>query len=172
MLGRWILDPEHVECDREKSAGQGLLPVVTRFGLRKHTRHVSGAVVSGDGLLRGSVAVGFQGYEIHMGTTTVDSGDPHVQPFQLSRRPSSPGCTGDGMISADGWTMGTYIHGLFDNETLRGNKVGRIAARRGVGLPPERHAFSQSAEYDKLAGLVRRNLDMEAVYRVAGLSQG
>ena len=127
MLGRWILDPEHVESDRGKVQGLGLLPVVTRFGPRKHTRQVSGAVVSGAGLLDGSVGVALQGYEIHMGTTTVDGGAPFVQPFLLSRR-SSPGRTGDGMISADGWTMGTYIHGLFDNETLRGNKVGRIAA--------------------------------------------
>jgi hypothetical protein len=45
----------------------------------------------------------------------------------------------------------------------------RLAERKGVSLAFGGGEFSQSAEYDKLADLVRSSLDMEAVYRIAGL---
>jgi hypothetical protein len=45
-----------------------------------------------------------------------------------------------------------------------------IAARKGVSLPLGGQDLSQSAEYDKLAGIVRTSLDMDELYRVAGLA--
>lgn len=76
---------------------------------------------------------------------------------------------GDGHIGADGWTLGTYIHGLFQNAELRQNILHRLAERKGVSLPLSDGAFSQSREYDKLAGLIRESLDMRRLRRIVGL---
>ena len=73
------------------------------------------------------------------------------------------------MISEDGWIMGTYLHSLFHNTELRRCILARIAERKGLSLIFEQDTFSQSDEYDKLAGLVRLNLDIDAFYRIIGL---
>ena len=180
MLGRRILDPDRVEADCDEVAGLGLLPVVTRFESSKQTYQVSGSVSAGCGLLSGLVGAPIEGYEIHMGATTVDaSGSPDaslsgreafVHPFRLSRASAGGVHHGDGSITEDGWIMGTYLHGMFHNRELRRNILKSIAARKGVSLPLGGQDFSQTAEYDKLAGIVRTSLDMDELYRVAGLA--
>jgi adenosylcobyric acid synthase len=174
MIGRWILDPEHVEADRDEVPGLGLLPVVTRFEGDKQTSRVSGRVTANHGLLAGSEGLPIEGYEIHMGATAVEaerhSAGAVGRPFHLSRGRGAATQHGDGVISLDGWIMGTYVHGLFHNAELRRNMLRRIAARKGVSLPLPAEAFSQSSEYDKLAHLVRTSLDMNAVYRMMGLA--
>lgn len=99
MLGCRILDPDHVETDSDEVAGLGLLPVVTRFDSSKQTYQVSGTVSAGCGMLSGSVGAPIEGYEIHMGATTVDApGRPDtslsgreavVHPFRLPRPAAS-----------------------------------------------------------------------------------
>ena len=180
MLGSRILDPDRVEDDCDEVAGLGLLPVVTRFESSKQTYQVSGSVSVGCGLLSGLVGAPIEGYEIHMGATTVDaSGRPDaslsgreavVHPFRLSRASAGDVHHGDGSITEDGWIMGTYLHGMFHNRELRRNILKSIAARKGVSLPLGGRDFSQTAEYDKLAGVVRTSLDMDELYRVAGLA--
>ena len=180
MLGRWVLDPEHVESNSERVRGLGLLPAMTQFSSHKQTHQVSGRVAAGHGLLSGSQGKPFEGYEIHMGTTTFDEGDAGepdsvpesaaVHPFRVERRSGPATQVKDGLISADGWTMGTYLHGLFHNDELRRNILARIAARKGVTLPPVAEGLSQTAEYDRLAERVRRSLDMDYVYKATGLT--
>ena len=110
-----------------------------------------------------------EGYEIHMGSSkTGRNSEGHI-PFQLSYRSGMAVEAGDGHIGADGWTLGTYIHGLFQNAELRQNILHRLAERKGVSLPLSDGAFSQSREYDKLAGLIRESLDMRRLRRIVGL---
>ena len=168
MLGRAILDPGHVESDRAQVTALGLLPVVTRFDGHKETHQVSGRVAADHGMLGGCRGLKFEGYEIHMGSSVADGTES--QPFSLSRRSGGRVESGDGAISADGWTAGTYVHGLFHNKELRRGILARVAERKGACLALKDADFSQSAEYDKLADLFRASLDMEAVYRIAGLS--
>ena len=168
MLGRRVLDPEHVESDQDEVEGLGLLPLVTRFGGDKQTELVSGSVSANRGLLAGSRGTLIEGYEIHMGATTGDGGERPAEPFHLSG--TSVG-RADGAISEDGWILGTYLHGLFHNDDLRRSMLYRIAERKGVSLTLSDRAFSQSEEYDKLAALVRKSLDMRAVYGAVGLQE-
>ena len=172
MLGIRILDPDHVESEAGEAHGVGLLPVVTRYEPEKKTHQVSGCVLEGHGLLGRSRGLAFEGYEIHMGSTTFEAeelcGAELRSPFQLERRSGSNVHVGDGSLSADGWILGTYVHGLFQNVALRRGVLNSLAARKGVSLPtnnPEEESFSQSVEYDRLADLVRSSLDMEAVNR-------
>ena len=76
----------------------------------------------------------------------------------------------DGALDDEGLALGTYMHGLFHNRAVRRSMLEHVAGRKGVILPDAGGDLEQSVEYDKLAKLVRENLDMELVYRVTGLS--
>ena len=166
MLGRAILDPARIESQDTNVRGLGLLPVVTRFGSRKETRRVSGTVELDTGLLEGAGGLPLVGYEIHMGTTEPevggDSGGTRA-PFRILGRTRSAVASVDGTLSSNGWVLGTYLHGLFHNSELLRSMLTKLAARKGAILRLDGEAFSQSREYDKLADLVRKSLDMEAI---------
>ena len=168
MLGRLILDPDRVESREGSAQGLGLLAAVTRFSASKASHQVCGEVDADRGLLGSCRGLSFDGYEIHMGTTVADTTAP--APFRLSRPGGWPHTSEDGLLSADGWTLGTYVHGLFHSNELRRNILGSVAAKRGRRLRPGQGEFSQSREYDRLADLFRASLDMKAVYGAAGLS--
>ncbi len=165
MLGERILDPDQVESDATEAQGLGLLPLTTTFLAEKSTHQVKGRVLEAAGLLKGASGLPVGGYEIHMGHTN-GSG---VAPFLIEERSRRQCEDPDGAISADGNVLGTYIHGLFHNEALRRSILMELARRRGVALPLRGKVPSREQEYEKLADLVRRNLDMELVYRVTGL---
>lgn len=163
LLGERILDPEGVESSQAEVAGLGLLPVTTVFGGTKATQQVEGTVNVAMGLLADCAGIPIKGYEIHMGTT--DGGGL----FSLNKRSGATVDELDGAMDADGLTLGTYMHGLFHNREFRRRVLGRLAAWKGVVLPPGVDV-DLDAEYDKLAELVRANVDMEALYRVTGLA--
>lgn len=164
MLGERILDPEGVESSQDEVKGLGLLPVTTVFGGTKATQQVEGTVSMSAGLLASCEGVHIKGYEIHMGTT--DGGGL----FALDRRSGVAVSERDGAMDVEGKTLGTYMHGLFHNREFRRAVLGQLAAWKGVVLPAG-DEVDLDAEYDKLAALVRANVDMEALYRVAGLRE-
>ena len=165
MLGRRILDPDRVESDRPHATGLGLLPVETRFRAGKETHQARGVVLEGRGLLAGAAGIGFEGYEIHSG---VSAGVAGAGALSLTRL--TDGSTAfDGCLSADGLVFGCYVHGLFHNDELRRAILRNLAARKGESLPDGGPPFSQAAEYDRLAALVRDSLDLNAVYRAMSL---
>jgi len=166
MLGDRIMDPEGVESSQAEVAGLGLLPVPTVFGGTKATQQVEGTVNANlnapGGLLAYCARVRIKGYEIHMGAT--DGGGL----FNLDKRSGAAVDELDGAMDAEGLTLGTYMHGLFHNREFRRGVLGQLAAWKGVTLPPGAEV-DLDAEYDKLAELVRANVDMEMLYRVTGL---
>jgi adenosylcobyric acid synthase len=78
----------------------------------------------------------------------------------------------DGCVSAGQRVMGTYVHGLFDNDLFRHAFVD--AARRACGLEPaSAHAFvarEREARLDRLARHVRHALDLDLIRSWIGLS--
>lgn len=167
MLGERLLDPDRVESSREETQGLGLLQTSTTFLRQKSTHQVTGRVAEGRGLLSGCRGVEVTAYEIHMGYT---SGDVPSRPFLLETRSGRQVDMPDGAQDEEGLTLGTYLHGLFHNSAVRRSILGYVAERRGAALPSARDDIEPSAEYDKLATLVREHLDMELVYRVTGLT--
>jgi adenosylcobyric acid synthase len=169
MLGEVILDPEHVESNEQQAEGLRLLPVTTAFlPVVKSTHQVSGRVMSGKGLLLGASNHPLNGYEIHMGKT---KGSDIVAPFCIDERSRRPCRDLDGCLSHDGNVLGTYVHGLFHNEELRHSILGVLATKKGVVFNPARKVLSREEQYDRLAALVRSNLDMDLVYRIIGLKK-
>lgn len=172
MLGERILDPEGVESANPESQGLGLLPLTTTFASTKTTHQVRGNVASARGLLTGCDDGVIAGYEIHMGqtTTAVSSQQSAVSsaPFRITERSGGATDSPDGALDAAGLTLGTYMHGLFHNHSLRHSLLVNLARRKGVSLS-EGAILDLDAEYDKLAALVRENVDMDAVYAMVGM---
>jgi len=168
MLGRVLRDPGHVENTDSEVEGLGLLPVTTKFFPVKSTHQIQGTVVIGRGLLQGAAGLSLSGYEIHMGQT---GGAETPAPFRIDERSRKSCQEFDGCLSVDGNVLGTYLHGLFHNEALRRSILTNLAARKGVAFHPAAKVLSKEEQYDRLADLVRGNLDMELIYRAMGLKR-
>jgi adenosylcobyric acid synthase len=96
--------------DVETVAGFGLLPVETRFSTEKRVTQ-STVEVQGTGPIEGATGT-VSGYEIHMGEPRFLA--PVDHPLEAAS------------AAADG-VLGTYLHGLFENETLRSAFVETLA---------------------------------------------
>lgn len=160
MLGKSISDPHGVEGNIPEVEGLGLLDTTTVMEPDKVTAQAEGVVrpaaldwFPDRGLLAG--------YEIHMGRTTLGAG---AKPLLDLRRKGSADFHADGAISADGLVLGTYLHGIFDNDAFRSALLARVRGHRTEpGL-----SFSQRKEegYRQLGQMVRTHLDIEAIRRI------
>jgi adenosylcobyric acid synthase len=73
-------------------------------------------------------------------------------------------------VNTSGWIAGTYLHGLFDNDGVRHALLTNLAARRNYSRTANAR-FDRDAEYERLAQVARRNLNMDAIYRLVGISK-
>ena len=64
--------------------------------------------------------------------------------------------------------FGTYIHGIFDNEKFTRRFLNNIRIRKGLSPLDDSFSFKEfkENEYNKLAKLLRDNLDIEEIYRI------
>lgn len=168
ILGERLLDPDGVESSVRQSRGLGLLPTITTFGREKATHQVRGRVTRGEALLGNCRGTEVLAYEIHMGET---SGADMASPFVLHSRSQKQVELPDGALDAEGLTLGTYLHGLFHNRDVRRSILACAGMRRGLNVVSTEDDIEPNAEYDKLAALVRRYLDMDLVYRSMGLTR-
>lgn len=167
MLGERLEDPHGVESEVRSADGLGLLPLVTRFEREKLTARCRARPVSG-GFLAPASGAELQGYEIHMGTAQRRDGGPPA--FSIHERNGQPCRASDGAVSADGAVVGTLIHGILENDPVRGALLGHLRARRG--LPPMAvtpRAAVRDAAYDRLARAILDGLDWTRLCRIAGL---
>lgn len=162
MLGLDISDPEGVEGGGEVN-GLGLLPVSTVLAGDKRTEQFSGSFGNVGGVLSGLSGMAAEGYEIHMGRTAavdcVNSGGDHYWP----EADFTSGSTG---IEEDN-VYGSYIHGIFDGEGIAAAVVKALADRKGVKLSggdASSHRAFKEKEYDRLAAMLRENLNMDRIY--------
>jgi adenosylcobyric acid synthase len=161
MLGRSILDPTGAESTVAETAGLDLLPVDTTFAPAKRTNRVRARVVAAAGPFAAAGESELRGYEIHMGHTGALNGARPL--FRKFERSDDPTDEPDGVVSADGRVLGTYLHGLFDNDALRASLVGWLRRQRGLDGPPALARLDRAEQYDSLAAVVRRSLDVEAL---------
>ncbi len=164
MLGRRVLDPDGVESTVPEVGGFDLLPLDTVMAAEKSTRQVEAFWRHrDDGYFS---AMGDEepliGYEIHMGRTDYHGVKHPVYLKTLEQW--------EGAVSEAGNVFGTYMHGIFDNFSWTNKLLNGLRRRRGLSeqdstLPGTYQDFKEQ-EYDRLADLVRENLDMEQVYRI------
>lgn len=167
MLGKTILDPEHTESDLEVVDGLGLLDTKTTFIAEKLTSQVIANYIGKDFLNIESNVIDLQGYEIHMGRTEF-LGQQSQNAFLITNRSQDKVEYLDGIIGENGLVMGTYIHGIFDNDDFRRSILNGLRIKKG--LAPLKNTINTSAEkqasYNRLANTVRNNLNMKLLYEI------
>lgn len=167
MLGRGVADPDRVESDQALAEGLGLLPLSTRFSRDKRTTQVRARPLARS-LLAGDDAGEVSGYEIHMGRVERDAGARGV--FVLASRNGVPDDAVDGATSPDGAVVGTMLHGLFENASVRRAVVAELRRRKGLAPVPARASAPREGddgdEYDRLAATLRESIDLALLERL------
>ena len=156
MLGTKVADPEGVEGGGE-AGGLGLLPVSTVLAGDKKTEQYRGTFADAEGILSGLSGLGIEGYEIHAGRT-IREGSTGQRASEFTSEDTGTCC---------GNVYGTYIHGIFDNEGITETVVKALADRKGAVLSDydaSGHREFKEKEYDRLADVLRENLDMDRIY--------
>ncbi len=162
MLGRTLRDPLHTESRIPEMAGLGLLDFDVTFRARKRTVQAGGTIDCREGWMRSLNGVMLDGYEIHSGENAF--GADCVPFLRLNGREEA-----DGVVSRGGNVLGTYLHGLFDTGVLWRALVNHVREAKGLdAVDGEILTLQQfrEREFDRLAGIVRQNLDMDGVYRI------
>ena len=146
MLGTKIFDPLQTESNHMELDGLKLLPLETTFTAEKFTRQVTLLAVDFEFLGSQIVGANLDGYEIHSGESNLN---------------------GQKIIAA-GNVLGTYVHGIFDNDDFRRKFLN--AVRRVKNLPPLESIRNVRAEkqqnYERLAKIVRNSLNMDLLAKI------
>ncbi|KAA3510561.1 cobyric acid synthase [Agrobacterium rosae] len=145
MLGNTVADPEGIEGVNLTVDGLGLLNVDTVLTGDKRLISVTGQSFDG---------ISFSGYEMHVGIT---EGADVIRPF------STIGDQKDGAISTDGRVFGTYMHGLFADDTQRSAWLKRLGSESST-LNYEQQV---NAVLDRLADHMERHLNLDALWAIA-----
>ncbi|MDG1102231.1 MAG: cobyric acid synthase [Ascidiaceihabitans sp.] len=145
MLGQMISDPDGIEGTAGDSAGLGLLDVVTQMTGDKRLTSVHA--------VHADTELPFEGYEIHIGRT---EGPDSARPFaHVDGQP-------EGAQSSDGRVMGSYLHGMFNNDAWRGTFLNSL----GVTASGSYRSGVEQA-LDDLADHVETFLDVEGILQAA-----
>lgn len=154
ILGNQIEDPYGIESpDKATLSALGLLSVSTYLSQDKTLKRIDAKhLLSGKPLT---------GYEIHHGLT---AGDNLISVVEGE----------DGKIiglgTADGNIWGTYLHGVFDADGFRRWFIDRLRVKRGLPACNQICAvYDLEPAFERLAAVVRENIDMKAIYKILGL---
>jgi adenosylcobyric acid synthase len=134
MLGDKIVDPNYVESNAGTVSGLGFIRATTRLMPYKTMRLVSARTHSG---------ISFQGYEIHMGHTTIDA---VISPFAHLENGARDGV----------WLpriVGTYLHGAFENREV----LEEVLQRRLENDVPA----SREIQYERLADWFAKHVNQD-----------
>ena len=106
-----------------------------------------------------------KGIEIQMGESTIseDGANPFARIFNtVDKTEYMDGCV-------RGNTAGTYMHGIFDGQEFCDSLINMLCARYGItSKSGVRISFDEykQREYDKLADVIRENMDMKKIYEI------
>lgn len=154
MLGRSIRDPAGVEGPPGETPGLGVLDMETELTSRKRRRNVEGVIFPGTA--REAPA---RGYEIHMGVSRGPA---------LERPATRLGGIPEGVQSADGQILATYVHGVFDHPLACAAILDWAGLRGAMALDLN---LAREASLDRLADSIEQNLDLGPILRFCGVEQ-
>ena len=166
MLGREIQDPDGIE-EKGTVQGLGLLPVCTVFGQEKRRTRVEGKFRDMGGILKELQGIRFNGYEIHMGRSEVDTKSDRLVSMREEGNEEPQRYHEDG--AQNGNVYGCYVHGIFDEKLVSEGIVSAILKQKGYDtLQIEGKDWNSYKEeqYDQLADILRESLDMKAIYKM------
>jgi len=153
MLGSRINDPHGLESARKQVRGMDILPVVTSLKADKILAQVEAEEITS--------GLKICGYEIHHGQTRFTGRCGRL--FKVSSCNGEKIKYAEGAVSGDGRILGTYIHGIFDAGPFRREFLNRLRKTKGWPALAVKENFNPDKEFDKLAQLVKENIDMGAL---------
>lgn len=170
MMGELLSDPEHVE-EGGSLRGMGLLPVRTVFAAQKTRTRVHGSFEGLQGSLKGLSGAALEGYEIHMGTTGyTKEAAPLVR---ITEENSEKREKYDGAQAGN--CFGCYVHGIFEHPAAAAGFAEALLLEKGYTPGKleltDWHTYKET-QYNKLADIIRENLDMRYIYEVIGKGNG
>lgn len=170
MLGKEIRDPLQVESNDGVIDGLGLINAVTEFTQKKATHQSKAKVINGT--LPFAVDYDLEGYEIHMGTTNLNSNNGESGFLKIFERSGHSVDIDDGVVLLDAnrFVIGTYLHGIFDNNSFRSNLLTYLAKKNGK-LPNNYKSDIDSSKqklhgYNRLEDITRRSLNMDYIIKL------
>jgi adenosylcobyric acid synthase len=171
MLGKHIYDPDGVESLHHEVKGLGLLNIETNFKDTKTTCRVKADLVHTGfpfSVAENRHGVPLTGYEIHMGTSIGDIGLFRMQRFP-AHEPGHGDEVLDGSMNDNCW--GSYIHGIFENDSFRRGMINDLRIKKGLSsLESGINCMEiKDRAIDKLASIVKDNIDMDFVTRLLKL---
>lgn len=150
-------------CGGFQILGLGLLKIDIEFSLTKKISQVNGIVTGNTGILAGCCGLPIEGYKIPMNIPKFE--EQFTNPFYLDKSDKIK----EGALSPDGLILGTYLHGIFDNDLLRRQILNNLRVNKGWDVSneePVNFRVIQEDSFNKLAFLVRNNLDMSQIYEI------
>jgi len=156
MLGARIRDPHGTESRQKETDALGMLKMETVFGKDKVLSRVKAKEASS--------GLEVSGYEIHHGKSRNIRN--YMPAFIIIERNGKIVRDTDGVVAMNGRIYGTYIHGIFDADTFRRSFLNRVRLRKGWGVLSSKTSFNPDRELNKLAGHVRKNMDMKYLYKI------
>lgn len=144
MLGQTLLDDQGIEGPAGSSEGLGLIEMTTRLMPDKQLRRRQGRLLPFD--------VPVSGYEIHAGVSEGVGLEQGLVQFEDG--------TLDGAVALEGQCLGTYLHGLFDQEAAL------TAILQWAGLQQAQrvdYAAVREQQIDRLAQSACENMDLAAL---------
>ena len=151
ILGDKIYDKKNIESRKREIKGLGILPIVTEIHPEKVLSQVNAEHIESK--------IKIKGYEIHHGRTRILKS---LKPmFRIIGRK-----TLDGAAAEDGRCWGTYIHGVFDSDEFRRYFLNSVRESKGWKPLEKGINYDVDKEIDKLACLLRENINMGVVYKI------
>ena len=173
MLGQKIMDPEKIESDLKEISGLGLLDIETVMKSDKTTTQYKNTVKNVSGILAGTEGMEIKGYEIHQGYSYPVNEKNEENNNSENILKNDTGCLfGDenlkGTVKDN--VAGTYIHGIFDNSEFTSHFLNEVRKFKGLDRIDENFSYSdyKNREYDKLAEVLRENIDIKKIYEIMG----
>lgn len=142
----------------ESESGLSILPIETQFSETKTTCQVTRRVVADRGLFAALNGEIVSGYEIHHGRTA------STAPLFSAVDDASET---DGSLAPDGKSFGTYLHGLFFNDSFRRSWLKSL----GIAPDPENDAAKISDAFNALADHLEKNLNISQLKRILNESE-
>ncbi|MFC1467500.1 cobyric acid synthase [Verrucomicrobiota bacterium] len=155
MLGKEVTDPEGIEGEPGAAEGLNLLDIRTTLASDKLLSRTQGTLIGKD--------VSIDGYEIHMGTTTLG---PNAVPLvQLNARNRKTVNQLEGAANPSETVWGTYFHGLFDFPAFHNHFLQTIDPQYSPEDPKETARFKQE-QYDLLADHFEKHMDIDKLLEI------
>ncbi|WP_303863171.1 cobyric acid synthase [Alkalibaculum bacchi] len=158
MLGSQIIDTGNNESSVLKTNGLSLFNTSTVISNQKRTVQVKGTIDIS--FMGEKLKADVKGYEIHMGVTKFNESHQHFVQLQEGHM--------DGAINQEENVLGTYLHGIFDNDKFRKILLDNIRRQKGIETKDQTLSFEEFKEtqYVELGKIIKEHLDVDKILEI------